>query len=54
MTDPAKHPAENQSNRADKDPTTPDDLVHMYGGSLFFVVIPVILIALFVYFFFIR
>jgi len=54
MNDPAKEPAENNPGTTDQEPPSPDDLVHMYGGSLFFVAIPLILIALLVYFFFIR
>ena len=54
MNDPAKEPAENHPQSPDQDPPSPDDLVHMYGGSLFFIVIPLILIALLVYYFFIR
>ncbi len=53
MTDPAKDPAENTSKQMDQEPPSPDDLVHMYGGSLL-IAVPLILIALVVYFFFIR
>jgi hypothetical protein len=54
MTDPTKESAENQPGAPDREPPSPDDLVHMYGGSLFFIAIPLVLIALLVYFFFIR
>ena len=54
MTDPAKAPEANTPVQKDKEPHSPDDLVHMYGGSLFFIAIPLVLIALAVYFFFIR
>jgi hypothetical protein len=54
MTDPNKESAENQPDAPDREPPSPDDLVHMYGGSLFFIAIPLVLIALLVYFFVIR
>ena len=53
MTDPVKDPAKNTLNQKDQEPHSPDDLVHMYGGSLL-IAVPLILIALGVYFFFIR
>ena len=53
MTDPAKAPEANTPSQTDKEPPSPDDLVHMYGGSLL-IAVPLILIALGVYFVFIR
>jgi len=50
----ANEPAEQQSPSTSGEPPSPDDLVHMYGGFLFFVAVPVILVLLIVYFFFIR
>jgi len=51
---PAKDPSEEQPPSRHDEPLSPDDLVHMYGGFLFFVAVPVILVLLILYIFFIR
>jgi len=58
MTDPAKTPEANTPeantpSQTEKEPHSPDDLVHMYGSTLL-IAVPLILIALIVYFLFIR
>ena len=46
MTDETEKPAD--TPEPGKEPLSPDDLVHMYGGFLY-VAVPVALIALIVY-----
>jgi len=46
MTDETNKPSD--APQVDKEPPSPDDLVHMYGGFLY-VVVPLALIALIVY-----
>jgi hypothetical protein len=52
MTDTARDNPDVDSPEKESEPPSPDDLVHMYGGSLFFIVIPLILIILLAWYFF--
>ena len=49
--DKDKEPSQNDMPEIDKEPPSPDDLVHMYGGFLY-VAVPLALIALILYFVF--
>ena len=53
MNDQNKTSSDQSPDTPKEEEISPDDLVHMYGGFLY-VIVPVILIALIVYFFFIR
>jgi hypothetical protein len=51
MPEQDKESPKDSMQKADKEPPTPDDLVHMYGGFLY-VAVPLVLIALVLYFVF--
>ena len=50
----SSEPSEEKMPSRQQEPLSPDDLVSMYGGFLFFVAVPVILVLLIVYLVFIR
>lgn len=48
MTEENKESPDTDTPQTEKEPPSPDDLVHMYGGFLY-VIVPVVLIALLAY-----
>lgn len=50
MSDEVKdQPEKERTTRSPNEPLSPDDLIHMYGGFLFFVAVPVMLVLIIVY-----